>query len=136
MPARYPYIATEIDSYYHPRFATALFLETGFGYRVTLGKSAFLDARIGVGYLHGFFGGPVYDAKGGRLPNYGLPNAMPLFELGSGFNLRSDGPLRLSPFLRLVAFGRYPFNGMILPRVALELGTNLRKVEPVKSEGR
>ena len=117
----YAFVAAALGGYYHPRFATGIFLNGKIGYRLALRWGFFLDGRLGVGYLHTFLGAPVYDSNGNVLPSLGLPSVMPLASIGIGYSFirTQTAP---SVFTRIVAFGQYPFNSTILPHLGVVIG--------------
>ncbi len=117
----YPFVVAALGGYYHPRFATGVFLNGQLGYRLALPCDFFLDGRLGAGYLHTFLGAAVYDSNGNLVPNLGLPSVMPLASIGIGYSFTRT-QTALSVFTRIVAFGQYPFNGTILPHLGVMIG--------------
>jgi hypothetical protein len=117
----YAFVAAALGGYYHPRFATGVFLNGQLGYRLALPWGFFLDGRLGAGYLHTFLGAPVYDSDGNLLPSLGLPSVMPLASIGIGYSF-TRAQTAPSVFTRIVAFGQYPFNGTILPHLGVVIG--------------
>jgi hypothetical protein len=115
------FVTGNLGSYVHVRNHVGAFLDSELGYRFTYASGYQLEALAGLGYLHTFLAAPVYevDAAGhvNRVFDAGRPAFMPTFALGTGW--RFD---KFAPFLRLQAFGQYPFNHQLLPHAALLLG--------------
>ena len=121
----YAFVAAALGGYYHPRFATGVFLNGRLGYRLALPWGFFLDGRLGAGYLHTFLGAPVYDSNGNLLSSFGLPSVMPLASIGIGYS-STRTQTAPSVFTRIVAFGQYPFNGTVLPHLGIVIGFESR----------
>jgi hypothetical protein len=115
------FATANLGSYVHVRNHVGVFLDSEFGYRFTYAGGYELEALAGLGYLHTFLAAPVYEVDDaghvGRVFDAGRPHFMPTFSLGTGWRFE-----RLAPFLRLQAFGEYPFNHQLLPHFALLLG--------------
>jgi len=117
-----------IGTYVHQRNHVGLFLSAGLNWRHTFSSGYSPQFGIGLGYLHTWeHGGRTYvvDADGNVSvrPRIGRPNFMPSVKLGFfGWDLRqrTDIPIRINA--DIIAFGQFPFNNFILPRVALRVG--------------
>jgi len=107
-------------SYYHFQNHVALSLGVEVGYKATGKRGYFFDVSMGVGYLHTFLAGYTINTA-----NTGRPSCMPSMGITVlGWDLAKTKlalPLQIH-FLRLSAFGQYPFNRLILPHLAVEIG--------------
>jgi hypothetical protein len=118
--------AANAGTYIHFRNHVGVRIDAQAGYRFTFGSGVFVEGFAGLGYLHTFLGADVYevsdDGRVSQVTDWGRPAFMPTASLGGGFNWQRA---RIAPFLRVEAFGQYPFNDNMLPHFALLLGARL-----------
>ncbi len=114
-----------LGGYFHFRNHLALAVSLEGGYRFTTSSTFHLELLGGLGYLHTFVHGAVYTPQGERFEkviDLGRPHVMPVLALGGGWH----GAGWLLPagrrFVRLQFFGQYPFDGFLLPHLAVEIG--------------
>lgn len=116
-------VASNVGTYVHVRNHVGASIDVESGYRYTL-RRVTLDALAGIGYLHTFLAAPVYEVDDAgevtRTTDLGRPSFMPMISVGVGLALA-----RFAPYLRIVAFGQYPFNRHLLPHAAVVLGVRL-----------
>lgn len=115
----------ELGGYWHRWNHTALFLKTSMGTRFPIG-SLFVDLNLGVGYMHSFVAGTVYQKSpdGGleKATNRGHSHFMP----NTSFLIGWDGTRRKKlPWT--IHFGpevylQSSFNHIFLPHVAVKVG--------------
>jgi hypothetical protein len=122
-------LKSQAGLYIHPRNHSAVFLLGGIANRLD-GDSGFtFDLSLQAGILESIPGGTVYERSGsGGIEMAGSPGAlrfMAMAGLGFAWRLRVAGGSSFSPFIRLNAFGEYPFNGYLYPHVAAEAGIDI-----------
>jgi len=115
------FVTGNLGLYVHVRNHVGVFVDSEFGYRHTFGSGYELEALAGLGYLHTFLAAPVYEVDDAghvdKVVNGGRPHIMPTFSVGTGWRFE-----HVAPFLRVQAFGEYPFNRHLLMHFALLLG--------------
>ena len=117
------FAGADLGTYWHARNDVGLFVSTDLGYRLVFPRGFRLEALLGLGYLHTFDDGAVYEASGGRVTtvaNTGHPALMTSALLGLGWDFA-----RFSIFLRVGAFGQYPYNTEALPHLEAQLGFSI-----------
>ena len=57
--------------------------------------------------------------------NFGYPHLMANLSLGFGWDFAKNDLAPVLYFLRLNAFGEYPFNSFFLPHIALQTGVTI-----------
>jgi len=110
-------VAGNAAGYVHIRNHTGVLVDAEVGIRLTSRSRFRFEGFAGLGYLHTFLDGPVYavdDDGVDRVVDRGRPSFMPTASVGVGWQRP-----RYAPFLRVQAFGQYPFNHHLLPHVAL-----------------
>ena len=117
------------SSYYvHARNHHGLLLTTELINRFTSEKNRFVELGVGLGYMHTWLQGDVYvRGENYTLPeimDWGRPHVVVSSSFGYGWESRSSDIPR-EYFTKLVLFGEYPFNGIVLPHVAVQLGTSI-----------
>ena len=60
-----------------------------------------------------------------ELPNLGAPRLMLRADVDVGWQLSAPGGAPWAPFFGVSVFGEYPFNGFVLPHVAIQSGVEL-----------
>jgi hypothetical protein len=113
-------LAGQAGAYVHPRIHVGARVDVAIGARHTTSSGPFVEAFAGVGYLHTFATAPVWvveDGEAVHATDAGRPAFMPTLTLGTGWQGE-----RLAPFLRVQAFGQFPFNHHLLPHAALLVG--------------
>ncbi len=123
----YQLLATaDVTHYVHRRNHIALGAGLGLGNRYTGMSGWYVDGILSVAYLHAWPQGDVYargdDGQVAQVFDPGRPYVAPEFSVGFGLDLarRAVAPLRV--FVRLGAFGQYPFNGYMLPHLTGQVG--------------
>ncbi|OHD54145.1 MAG: hypothetical protein A2Y33_10560 [Spirochaetes bacterium GWF1_51_8] len=111
--------------YVHPRNHTGIFLTAETGFRASFVFGGTFGVHGGLGYLHTFAGGPVYEMSGGipvQIVDYGEANlVIPVFiEIGYDFRVNAGLPARF--FIGAGVLIEYPFENMLLPHPAIEAG--------------
>lgn len=119
-------LAGTAANYVHVRNNVGLMLYPELGGRLRLGRKrrAGLEAYGGLGYMHTFLHGTVYEVDDGgavhEVPNRGRPALMMSGSLGV-----SVATKWVMPFFRAQVFGQYPFNDHVLMHAAVVLGTRV-----------
>ena len=112
--------------YTHQRNHNALMLTGELGNRISTKKGRFAELLLGAGYMHTWLQGDVYsrDDAGSvhESWDWGRPKMLLSLSLGAGWS-SSNPDSRRDYFMRLVAFGEYPFNGILLPHLGLQVGS-------------
>lgn len=115
----------DLGTYWHARYATGLFVSTDLGYRLVFVRGFRLEGLVGIGYLHTFDDGAVYEAMGGQVSTVagaGHPALMLSALIGVGWDFTVGDHAPFSLFLRVGSFGQYPYNGAVLPHLEAQLG--------------
>jgi hypothetical protein len=114
--------------YVHPRNHDAFFLSGGVRNKLAGPFGLFGDLDLQAGDIAVGPGGKVYSEQGGivgtELPGREL-RFLAMAGIGGGWEFSGLGKISLSPYLRLGAFGEYPFNGYLYPHLFLETGVAL-----------
>lgn len=113
-----------IGTYVHVRNHVGLFVNSEIGWRVTRPSGYFMDAFLGLGYLHVWPQGTVYEVVNNTVQEVtatGSPKFMPTFSWGF-FGWQFD---RFSIHSRLQFFGEYPYNSYMLPHITVQLGATI-----------
>jgi hypothetical protein len=116
---------TDFGGFWHRWNNTSVFLKTTFGFRLTIG-SVFADINLGVGYMHSWAAGPVYQRveEGGveKTANWGHPHLMP----NASFLIGWDGSRRKNQRWAVHAgpevYLQSSLNHIFLPHVAAKIG--------------
>lgn len=121
------FLTLTLGGYVHKRNHTGLFSEVALGQRFNFRSGFFLDQSVGIGYLHTLLnGGAVYEVKDNgvvsKSSNLGRSHFMPSVSLGFGWNVAHSEKPPLLLFVRPKVFWQYPFNGYVLPHLALQAG--------------
>jgi hypothetical protein len=114
------WLSGQAGAYVHPRNHVGARVDAAIGVRHTTSSGPFVEAFGGVGYLHTFSTAPVWVVDGGeaaRITDAGRPAFMPTITIGTGW----EGE-KVAPFVRVQAFGQFPFNAHLLPHAALMVG--------------
>lgn len=115
-----------VTLYTHRRNHNAFILTGEAGSRLTNKQGRFGEALVGLGYMHTWLQGDVYTRAGSGTVtesfDWGRPHLVLSFSLGAGWEAHREA-LPGTNFIRLIAFGEYPFNGLILPHLGLQFGT-------------
>ena len=123
------FLGGNLGGYVHIRNHIGLFVDAEIGNRFTAPFGLFGEILTGVGYLHTWPQGIIFerDADGGirEANNLGYPHLMPTLSLGFGWDFSRNDLPPVAYFIRLNAFGEYPFNGYLLPHVALQTGISI-----------
>jgi len=129
--ARQGFVQVKAFNYYHLQNHVAFSLGVEVGFKVTGERGYFFDVSAGVGYLHTFLAGYTIN-----MANWGRPNFMPSMGLTLlGWDLSKTEcalPLEIR-FLGLSVSGQYPFNRLILPHLAVEMGLTRKLSGPGRS---
>lgn len=116
---------TDLGGFWHRWNNTSIFLKTSIGSRLAMG-SLFADLNMGVGYMHSWAAGVMFQrAEGGgveKASNWGHPHFMPnaSFLLGWDGSRRNNVPwtIHIGPEVYLQS----SFNHTFLPHVAAKIG--------------
>lgn len=119
----------DLGSYWHARNSVAFFVLPQLGYRLVFPHGFRLEALAGAGYLHTFADGKVYAVGDAgqvqRVDDGGHPGLMLSAQLGIGWDFTVDHHGPLSVFVRVGAFGQYPYNTAVLPHLEAQLGISV-----------
>jgi hypothetical protein len=118
-------ITPELGVYDHPRNHVGAFVDVALGWRLSHTSGAWCAAEAGAGYLHTWLDGPVYTVDDGgvhQVHDAGRPHLMLTLPIEFGWRVPFSRERWLGPFLRLMPFTRYPYNGKFLPQGLVELG--------------
>ena len=122
------YVPLNLTFYLHPKNSRVFYLNAGIGYRLQSRGRFFAAGSLCLGYLHSFVDGDLYTGNGGavgRVRDHGQAGFMPYVDLRLGLD-RLDGRFRrLAPYVQVMAFGQYPYNGYVLPHFGFQLGTSI-----------
>jgi len=113
-------LAWNIGTYVHVRNTVGAFTDLELGARHEFPSRFVLEGFAGVGYLHTFVQGPVYEVEDGAVDHVtdpGRPSFMPTLRFGV-----AAAREKVTPFVNVQGFGQYPFNTQLLPHVALVVG--------------
>ncbi len=121
------FVTANIGSYLHVRNHAALFINTEFGYRITARSGYYFEVLAGAGYMHTWLDGTVYeigdDGLVYEIADPGRPAFMPSVTVGLfGWDFSKKNLGNFRTFIRLQAFGQYPYNTVMLPHLALQAG--------------
>ena len=116
-----------LSVYLHRMNHSAILLSQHIGPRFYSSRRNYSDVMFGIGYMHTRLTGEVYvsDPDGGVNQEFdiGRPHLMASLSLGFGWPGSQMGPHEL----RLIVFGQYPVNGIMVPHLALEISRRLGK---------
>jgi len=116
---------SEIGGYWHRWNNTALFFKTSIGTRLPV-SSLFVDLNLGMGYMHAFAAGPVYQKSpaGGveKTTNWGHPHFMPFTSLLVGWDGTRKMKLPWTFHVGAEIFLQSSFNHIFLPHAAARVG--------------
>jgi hypothetical protein len=118
----------DVGVYWHARYDVAFFVLPQLGYRLVLPRGFRLEALLGLGYLHTFADGTVYQANGGTattVDDRGHAALMTSAMLGVGWDFTVGNHAPFSLFLRAGIFGQYPYNTAVLPHLQAQLGFSI-----------
>ena len=119
-------IGVEAGGYVHLRNQWAALFSGGVSNRFTGPLGLYGEVDIGVGYLHTWAAAEIYSFRpdGGVaiVADAGYPHFLARVDLKGGFDFAKRGGAPLGAFLGLTVFAEYPFNGFLLPHVALQTG--------------
>lgn len=115
----------DVGGYWHRWNNTSLFLKTSIGSRFTIGP-VFADLNVGIGYMHSFAAGPVYQRSSNgdveRTTNWGKPYFMPNASLLFGWDRTKKNKKIQTVFIGPEIYLQYPHNHIFLPHIALKAG--------------
>jgi len=118
------YYTLNTGIYTHRKNHNAFMLSSEIANRLSTKKGLFGELLLGGGYLHTWPQGDVYirEDDGGvkQSTDWGRPHLMVSSSLGIGWQSPKEDSRAY--FLRIVAFGEYPYNGIILPHLGLHAG--------------
>jgi len=116
---------TDLGGYSHRWNNNAVFLKTSIGSRFMLG-SAFTDLNLGIGYMHSWADGMVYQrAETGKVEeanNWGHPHFMPNASLLFGWDLGRKTNLPVMIHFGPEVYLQSSFNHIFLPHLAMKFG--------------
>ncbi|BDS10149.1 hypothetical protein [Aureispira anguillae] len=118
---------TELGGYWHRWNHTALFTKTSIGARFPI-WSFFVDLNLGVGYMHSFPAGEIYQrtTDGGleKAPNWGHPHFMPTCSVLLGWDGIRKKQLPWRVYIGAEIYCQSGFNHIFLPHAAAKVGVN------------
>ncbi len=115
--------------YLHIRNHHALFGAVNLGLRATTTKGFFGELGGGVGYLHTWLAGAVYELKGDRFVEVrqsGRPHLMVHGDVGFGWDYLPRRHIPVSWFFKIGCFGEYPYNTFMMPHFFVRIGVAYR----------
>jgi hypothetical protein len=123
------FVEPALGGYFHRAHSLGLFAESLIGYRHAFGPRFRMEALVGVGYLHTFVDGTMYEARGTSTPsavtNLGRPSVMPSAAVSFRWNLGREANTSPSLFVRPRVFWQAPYNQGSLMHAAVEAGFTL-----------
>ncbi len=123
------FVEPALGGYFHRAHSLGLFAESLIGYRHAFGPRFRMEALVGLGYLHTFVDGTVYEAGSTSTPsevmNLGRPSVMPSAAVSFRWNLSGAGSAPASLFVRPRVFWQAPYNQGSLMHPAVEVGFTL-----------
>lgn len=116
---------TDLGGYWHRWNNTSFFLKTALGFRLTLG-SVFADLNLGVGYMHSWAAGDMYQRaeEGGveKAANWGHPHFMPNTSFLVGWDGSRKNNQSWAVHIGPEVYLQSSFNHISLPHVAVKIG--------------
>lgn len=116
---------SDLGGYWHKWNNTALFAKTSVGTRFPV-SSLFVDLNLGVGYMHSFPAGKIYQrsADGGveKAANWGHAHFMPTFSALLGWDGRRIANLPFSIHIGAEAYLQSAVNHAFIPHAAAIVG--------------
>ncbi|MEL6866982.1 MAG: hypothetical protein AAFP19_21335 [Bacteroidota bacterium] len=123
------YLNVKAGFFYHERLETALYLGGEYQYSQKLFKQRIsVDLPLGIGYLHSFYPGEVYEQNSDgdfeKINQFGRPHVY--VNLGIGLTYLGRG--KVQPFIRQELLLEAPFaNGIpAIPHSLLKLGVQIK----------
>jgi len=118
------YYTLNTGIYTHRKNHNAFILSSEIANRLSTKKGLFGELLLGGGFLHTWPQGDVYirEDDGGvkKSRGWGHPHLIVSSSLGMGWQSPKENSRAY--FLRIVAFGEYPYNGILLPHLGLHTG--------------
>ena len=118
------YYTLNTGIYTHRKNHNAFILSSEIANRLSTKKGLFGELLLGGGFLHTWPQGDVYirEDDGGvkKSRSWGHPHLIVSSSLGMGWQSPKENSRAY--FLRIVAFGEYPYNGILLPHLGLHTG--------------
>lgn len=118
-----------LGGFYHENVETALYLKGEFLYRYQVHPNVGMDLMGGLGYVHHFYPGTLYEVNGEtgdftEVQQFGKARAMA--ELGIGITYTNDS--RFEPFVKQSFAVKSPFaNGIpVIPHSFLKVGVSYK----------
>lgn len=115
----------DVGGYWHRWNNTSLFLKSSIGTRLAAG-SVFADINTGVGYLHAFSAGTVYQraSEGGvrKAANWGSSHFMPHLSFLLGWDASRKRDLPWTVHCGPEVYLQSAYNHIFLPHVAVKVG--------------
>lgn len=128
-PKSYRYVNANLGFFYHQRVETAFYLGGEYQYTHKLfNEKIGLDLPIGLGYMHTFYPGEVYEQKDDgefeRITQLGRPKIY----VNMGIGLSYIGDSKIQPFIRQELFVETFFaNGLpVIPHSLLKIGIHVK----------
>lgn len=116
---------TDLGGYWHRWNNTSAFLKTSIGSRLAMG-AFFADLNLGVGYLHLWAAGVVYqraeNVRVEKATNLGHAHFMPNASFLLGWDGTRQGKQLWMVHLGPEVYLQYPYNHVFLPHVAVKIG--------------
>ena len=125
----YRFVNVNLGFFYHERVETAFYLGGEYQYSIMLFKKQMgLDVPIGLGYLHAFYPGELYEQNADgdfeKVRQFGRPRAYANLGVGVSYT----GASRFQPYIRQELMIETPFaNGIpVIPHSLLKLGVCIK----------
>ena len=103
-----------IGYFNHEFSAKALFLQTGLGYRYTIGFGLFADLDLGLGYIHSFHPSEIFAQNDmgeyEKVKDKGKPGLMISLALGLGYDFSNKLGWPICLFFRFQPFIQTPYS--------------------------
>ena len=118
------YYTLNTGIYTHRKNHNAFMLSSEIASRISTKRGLFGELLMGGGYMHTWPQGDVYiredTGEVKKTIGWGHPHLMVSSSMGIGWESPEDNSRTY--FLRMVAFGEYPYNGILLPHLGLHAG--------------
>lgn len=119
----------DVGGYWHRWNTGAIFYKSSIGSRFSMGP-VFADFNIGIGYMHSFAAGTIYQraSDGGvkKARNFGHPHFMPNASLLLGWDATRNGKQNWTIHFGPEVYLQSSFNHIFLPHIAMKLGLTYR----------
>jgi hypothetical protein len=123
-------VRPNIGFYYHPGNHTGVFINTEIGFRIIRPRGFMGQISLGAGYQRTFLAAKTYELSEQddfrRVVLAGSNQFMPSMNIALGKVMKGENRRIISYYAGIGGFLQYPYNGMWLPSLVLEMGIALR----------